>query len=324
MDVSILTPVHNDESFLERSLRATLAQNTDLEFEVIAIDDGSIDASPQILERMEKQEPRLKVIAKPAGGEASALNAGLEQAGAELIAILEADVEAESDWLSILCEAIGEPGAMGAGGMLLTPREDPWIARIAGYEVEYRQSRQSRYVHHITSANALYRREAFGRHGAFKDNLINSCLDVDFNQRLIAAGHKLVFEPRAKVRHHYKGSFWSYLKRQYAYARYRPFLQNLHLYERDVTISMQLGLSLLTIANLALLPLSVWPFLVMLLLTFLSSLPVAVPIYKQKRDNVMLLFPFVMFGRSIAGLMGLARGYLAKMLQGGSAEDAAV
>ncbi|MDP8256476.1 MAG: glycosyltransferase [Candidatus Alcyoniella australis] len=312
MDVSILVPVHNDQQHLEASLAATLGQQTRLSFEVIAIDDGSIDDCPQILQRIAATEPQLQVISKQAGGEAGALNAGLEQARGKLVAILEADVEAEPDWLEATAAALDDPQVIGAGGVLLTPRKDSWIARIAGYEVEYRQDQVQRFVPHITSANALYRREAFQIVGRFNEQLVNSCLDVDFNQRLTAAGYKLAFVRQARVRHHYKGSFLDYLKRQYAYARFRPFLRNLHLYKRDVWISLQLVLTLATLAALVLAWITPWPFVGLLIATLLSSVPPAIRVFAKHRDPVLLVFPLVMPARNVAGLLGLARGYWAR------------
>jgi glycosyltransferase involved in cell wall biosynthesis len=62
MKVSVLVPVYNLARFIEPCLLSLLEQQTDFEFEVIAIDDGSSDDSWAILQRLAWQWPRLRVL----------------------------------------------------------------------------------------------------------------------------------------------------------------------------------------------------------------------------------------------------------------------
>ena len=59
--VSIIVPVYNTEKYLERCLDSILIQTLP-SFEVICINDGSIDNSLQILNIYSKKDPRIKVI----------------------------------------------------------------------------------------------------------------------------------------------------------------------------------------------------------------------------------------------------------------------
>ncbi|MGY3953487.1 glycosyltransferase, partial [Aeromonas salmonicida] len=59
MKVSVLVPVYNLARFIEPCL---LGQQTDFEFEVIAIDDGSSDDSWSIMQRLARQWPGLRVL----------------------------------------------------------------------------------------------------------------------------------------------------------------------------------------------------------------------------------------------------------------------
>src|SRR5205807_8738827 len=96
------------------------------------------------------------------GGEASALNAGFRDAKGRYLAIVEADVELAPDWLETCFQVLdSDKDAIAVGGYLETPREDPWIARLAGYEVERKLATKARDAKHLTSANVLYRREAW-------------------------------------------------------------------------------------------------------------------------------------------------------------------
>ena len=88
--ISVLLPVRNAGAWLEPSLRS-LWRQTFRDFEVVAVDDGSTDASALALERMGEQEPRLRVIRGPHRGLPAALNIGLAAARSPLIARHDAD-----------------------------------------------------------------------------------------------------------------------------------------------------------------------------------------------------------------------------------------
>ncbi|MBX9562779.1 glycosyltransferase family A protein [Aeromonas hydrophila] len=62
MKVSVLVPVYNLARFIEPCLLSLLEQQTDFEFEVIAIDDGSSDDSWSIMQRLARQWPALRVL----------------------------------------------------------------------------------------------------------------------------------------------------------------------------------------------------------------------------------------------------------------------
>lgn len=312
VDVSILTPVHNDGDYIALSLSASLALDTDLCIEVIVIDDGSTDNSADVAQRFAAKDPRVSLIQKPAGGEASALNAGLVKACGKYIAIIEADVEVRADWLKQALPRLEDPEVMGVGGYLLTPPEDSAVARLAGYEIEYRMKRWDPLLFHITSANAMYKREAFDTFGTFREELINSCLDMDFNQRIIASGKKLAFENTARAYHHFKATFVGYIKRQFAYARFRPFLERSQMNRSDTNITVQLILTLMLLASIPIATISVWPFALCLIALFAMQAQMVHELYREKHDPVLFALPPLLICRNIAGLIGLSVGMYEK------------
>ena len=86
--ISILMPVWNGEQFLTAAVDSLLAQ-TFTDFELLVIDDGSTDRTPEILRAY--ADPRLRVLRLEHAGIVVALNHGLSQAKAEWIARLDAD-----------------------------------------------------------------------------------------------------------------------------------------------------------------------------------------------------------------------------------------
>lgn len=88
--VSVLVPVYDAAPWLAASL-ASLWRQSDPDFEVIAVDDGSSDGSGAILETAAAREPRLRVVRTAHRGLPAALNEGLALASAPLIARHDAD-----------------------------------------------------------------------------------------------------------------------------------------------------------------------------------------------------------------------------------------
>lgn len=88
--LSIVTPVYNVESYLDRSVQSILGQSY-RDIELILIDDGSTDGSLSICEELAKKDNRVKVIHKKNGGVSTARNVGLEIATGEYLTFVDPD-----------------------------------------------------------------------------------------------------------------------------------------------------------------------------------------------------------------------------------------
>ncbi|MEE4273176.1 MAG: glycosyltransferase [Thermoanaerobaculales bacterium] len=88
--VSVLLPVRNAEQWLGDCL-GSLRRQTLTDFEVVAVDDGSSDGSAVILERHAASDRRIHVLQTPPRGLVPALNHGLQECRAPLVARMDAD-----------------------------------------------------------------------------------------------------------------------------------------------------------------------------------------------------------------------------------------
>jgi len=86
--VSIVIPVYNGERTIARAIEGALAQRFEGEYEVIVVDDGSTDATPEILE---SYDDRIRLLTQENRGPAAARNAGAALARGEYLAFLDAD-----------------------------------------------------------------------------------------------------------------------------------------------------------------------------------------------------------------------------------------
>lgn len=96
--ISIIIPIYNLADYLSKSIDSVLAQ-TYPNFEVIAVDDGSVDNSAELLKKYVEKDCRVKPIFKKNGGVSSARNAGLDVAIGEYVFFLDGDDWIEPDTL---------------------------------------------------------------------------------------------------------------------------------------------------------------------------------------------------------------------------------
>lgn len=78
-DVSVIMSVRNAQRFVEAGVHSVLAQSH-ANFELLAIDDASTDATPQILDRLAATDGRIRVLRDGRLGLVGALNRGLAEA----------------------------------------------------------------------------------------------------------------------------------------------------------------------------------------------------------------------------------------------------
>lgn len=92
--VSIIVPIYNSEKYLERCIDSILSQEY-THFELLLMDDGSTDRSPQICDQFAAQDTRIKVIHKENSGVSDTRNKALDLAQGDYIQFLDSD-----DWIT--------------------------------------------------------------------------------------------------------------------------------------------------------------------------------------------------------------------------------
>lgn len=108
--VSIIIPVYNVEDYLVCCVNSILNQ-TYKNFELILVDDGSVDKSAEICDEYHKKDTRVKVIHKKNGGLSSARNAGLDVAKGKYIIFVDSDDFVANNFCEKLIKGIEENSA---------------------------------------------------------------------------------------------------------------------------------------------------------------------------------------------------------------------
>ena len=88
--VSVIIPIYNDEKYLEQCLDSVIKQ-TYKNLEIILVDDGSTDRTPEICEQYREKDSRIRVLHKKNGGVGSSRNAGLAMATGDYVLFVDDD-----------------------------------------------------------------------------------------------------------------------------------------------------------------------------------------------------------------------------------------
>jgi glycosyltransferase involved in cell wall biosynthesis len=191
--VSIVIPVYRAENTLERCLASVFAQ-THSNLEVILIDDGSPDRSPEICDSYAQKDERIRVIHQSNTGVGAARNAGMSVMSGAYLFFLDADDYIVPETITVLVNRAEKTGAditignlRESGGRGLV-RESPPYSResILSEQQAIAQVRYELFYdpgYGVTAWNKLYRAGFLEEHGIAFENRRLLCEDRVFNTR---------------------------------------------------------------------------------------------------------------------------------------------
>lgn len=218
---SVVVCTHNGS----RTIRGCLESLKKLEYrnyEVIVVDDGSMDGSAAIA-----REYGVKLIETQNHGLSSARNTGLEAARGEIVAYIDDDVRSDPHWLTYLAYAFINSSHAAIGGPNIPPPDDSVVAQCVanapGAPVHVLLTDWE--AEHIPGCNMAFRRQALQTIGGFDPQFRIAGDDVDVCWRLQQKGWTLGFSPAAMVWHHRRNSIRAYWKQQLNYGKAEALLQ---------------------------------------------------------------------------------------------------
>jgi Glycosyl transferase family 2 len=152
--ISVLIDTYNHEQFIEQAIASVLGQDFPVsEREILVVDDGSTDKTPDILR---KYEPRIRVLRKENGGQASAFNFAIPRCRGEVVSFLDGDDWWAPDKLTQVVDAMNanpEVGIVGHG-IVNVQRDGLQISETLRENFQFQ-------------ANSLAGAKLFRRRGAF-------------------------------------------------------------------------------------------------------------------------------------------------------------
>ncbi len=209
----------NRRDLLRSCLQSLTRQKLEQPFEVIVVDNGSDDGSPEMALREFPENPafRLRLIRNQVNvGFCAGNNQGFRASDSEFVALLNNDAEAEPDWLAALVRAFEGRPEIGMAASKILVHEDPRRIDKAGHliypdgqnrgrgsgELDTGQYDRIEEVLWPDGCAAMYRRAMLDHIGGFDEDFFAYADDAELGLRARIAGWKCLYMPGARVRHH--------------------------------------------------------------------------------------------------------------------------
>jgi glycosyltransferase involved in cell wall biosynthesis len=317
--VSVVVPTYNGAKRISACIEALLKQHTINWFEIIVVDDGSTDETPEVV----KTYPSVKLIHQSQAGPAVARNNGARNACGSIILFTDDDCVPLNDWIDKMTEPFDDPEVAGVKGVYLTEQKQ-MISRFVQQEYEEKYERLSKLdrINLVDTYSAGFRRDIFLQTGGYDETFaFPSVEDRDFSFKLWTLGYKMVFAPSAKVYHTHADDLWIYIRKKFkngywgvmSMIKYPGTIVNAS--DTPFTQKAQIVLAGLIALGIFLPILGWWGWGVLGLflgIFLLSSMPLTMRCFRADAA-VSFMAPFFILCRAIGFAGGMLRGIMSKL-----------
>ncbi len=223
--VSVVVASYNGARTLKTCLDS-LARLNYPNYEVILIDDGSTDRTPEIVQL----HPAIHYIRQPNLGLSAARNTGIAASTGEIVAFTDSDCRADEDWLHHMIGDLISGGFVGIGGHNFLPPEDSSVAAavLVSPGGPAHVMLTDREAEHVPGCNMAFFKHALVEVGGFDPVFRRAGDDVDVCWRLLEQGYRIGFSPAGFVWHYRRSTVRAYLKQQAGYGEAEALLANKH------------------------------------------------------------------------------------------------
>lgn len=200
--VAVVVPCWNEAGTVGSTCESLLALDYPKDkLEIILVNDGSTDATAQIMDSF-RYEPQVRVIHKKNGGKHTALNAGIAATTAEIVGCLDADSFVEPSALREIIPCFDHPNVAAATGAMSVYEPKTIIQHAQNVEYVFGITLR----HAIASINGLYvtpgpfsfyRMSTLQELGGFRHG--HQTEDMEMALRIQEAGYEIENAPRARV-----------------------------------------------------------------------------------------------------------------------------
>jgi succinoglycan biosynthesis protein ExoA len=234
VDVSVLTPVLDEEKHIREAADTMRAQRFDGQVEFLFIDGGSRDRTREILEQLAAEDPRVRVLDNPRRITPVALNIGLAAARGEVIARMDAHTHYPPDYLAQGVARLRRGGADHVSGPQLPRGEEKWSRRVAlalgtrlgTGEADFRHLSEDE-IEVDSGFTGLWLRSTLERYGGWDEEWMND-QDTELAARIRADGGRIVCLPGMAAGYIPRDSLWRLARQYWRYGFYRAKTSRRH------------------------------------------------------------------------------------------------
>ncbi len=209
--LSVVIPSYNSKSWLPKCLDSIKDQALREDVEVVIVDSSEQDISPFLNENY----PFVKTVhLNERAYPGTARTVGISRASGEVIAFIDTDCEASSDWIERII-ASQQNGRNVVGGPVANGTPESYIG-TSEYLLEFSElvpAMPEGEVRFIPTCNISFKRSVYDKIGKIEDTIKGS--DALFCRRIHSLGESIYFDRRIQVRHHNRQALAKVLRNQY-------------------------------------------------------------------------------------------------------------
>ncbi|HZO84189.1 MAG TPA: glycosyltransferase [Verrucomicrobiae bacterium] len=223
--VSVVVATYNGARTLKSCLDSLTRLNYP-DYEVIVVDDGSTDATPEIAQRYSQ----FHYLRQANHGLSVARNSGIAASRGEIVAFTDSDCRADEDWLNYLVADLLSHEFHGIGGHNFLPPDDSWVAAavMASPGGPAHVMLTDRDAEHVPGCNMAFYKWVLEDAGGFDPVFRKAGDDVDMCWRLLERGRRIGFSAAGFVWHYRRSNVAAYLKQQSGYGEAEALLAHKH------------------------------------------------------------------------------------------------
>lgn len=234
VDVSVLTPVLNEEEHIRDVAAKMLAQRFDGTIEFLFIDGDSDDRTAEILRELQLEDERVRILENPRRSTPVGLNIGLANARGAFIARMDAHTLYPEDYLARGVDRLRRGGADHVSGPQLAHGEGTWSRRVAlALEsplgrggAEFRQP-SSGEIEVDSGFTGVWPRTVLEAHGGWNEDWHND-QDSELAARIRGSGGRIVCLPEMGAMYIPRDSLKALARQYWRYGVYRAKTSGAH------------------------------------------------------------------------------------------------
>jgi len=323
--ISIIIPCFQEARNIEACLRSILAQEpVPGGFELLVVDGRSTDGTRKIIQRICREDERVRLLDNPQRFQSFALNRGILAAQGSIIIRMDAHTLYAPDYVKQCVRILEETQADNVGGPHRATG-DSYIQRAvaavhhSAFGVGGALSHRVDYQGYVdTVIYGCWRKETLLKIGLFDESFVRN-QDDELNLRITRAGGKIYQSPQIKSWYQTRSSLWEVFRQYRQYGYWKVAVIRKHYFPASWRHLAPGGFLLALIVDLLLNPFfkgAIIPFWVMLGLYLAVTLVVSVATAWKTQGSLLpilpLTFAFFHFGYGVGFLHGLVDFALVK------------
>jgi cellulose synthase/poly-beta-1,6-N-acetylglucosamine synthase-like glycosyltransferase/peptidoglycan/xylan/chitin deacetylase (PgdA/CDA1 family)/spore germination protein YaaH len=233
--VTVVVPAYNEAKVISTTLASLLASTYE-NLEILVVDDGSTDATAEVVAGMAAEQPRIRLIKQPNGGKSAAANNALQQAHGEIVVAVDADTLVSADAIPKMIAHFANPEVTAVCGNVEVGNVNGVFTAFQAIEYVTSQNFDRRAfsslncISVVPGALGAWRRDAVLAAGGYSEETLTE--DADLTLTILERGGHVVYEPEAYGRTEAPESLGALLRQRFrwTYGTYQCLWKHRHTF----------------------------------------------------------------------------------------------